>query len=299
MKDVITIGRYTIEVSHPEKLYFPKSKITKGELIDYYAQISPLILTHVKNHPLTMQRFPEGITGESFYQKNISSYFPSWITRKNIPSQEKETVEYVVADKPATFVYLANQGCITMHAWLSKVDKLDYPDRIVFDLDPSVDNFSAVRHAALQLKDILDAMHIPSFAMTTGSRGIHVTIPLKRVHTFDEIAEFCTAVGHTMVQDDPKRYTMELRKEKRGNKIFVDTLRNRWSATSVVPYCARPKEKAPVATPLYWDEVTDSKLTAQKYTIKTVFDHVKSEGDPWKDFYEKSISLKKIIKGLQ
>jgi bifunctional non-homologous end joining protein LigD len=292
------IGNRVIQLSNLDKIWFPKSKITKGDVINYYYQVSDYCVDHTKNHPLTMQRFPEGIKGESFYQKNAGSYFPKWIKTVAIGKEEGGKVHYVIGNNPATLVYLANQGAITIHSWLSQYDKLHTPDRMIFDLDPSKDDFGNIRKAALLIKEIFTDLKIPCFAMTTGSRGMHVYVPLKRVHTFDYVADFAYEIAQKMMQESPKQFTLEVRKSKRAGKIFIDTLRNRYSATSVMPYAVRPQEKAPVAAPLFWDEVKDSKLTSQKFNIKNILSRLKKDGDPWKDVDKHAISLKKAYKQL-
>lgn len=293
-KQIVTLNSKKISVSNLNKIWFARSKITKGAILEYYYHVSDHIMSHVKNHILVMQRYPEGIGGESFYQKNASNYFPSWIKKIPIEKENGETVNYVVCTHPATVLYLVNQGALVLHAWLSRYDKLEYPDRMIFDLDPSIDDFPSVRKAALLLKTIFDDLKIPSFAMTTGSRGIHVLVPLKRVHTFDQIAEFSFSIAQRMIQESPRQFTVEIRKNKRDGKIFIDTLRNRYSATSVIPYSVRAYEKAPVAAPLWWDEVAKSSLTSQKFTIKTIVARLKSDGDPWDSMHKNAISLKKI-----
>lgn len=285
-----------ITVSNEKKIWFPKSKICKGDILAYYQTVAPLAINHIKNHLLTMQRFPGGITDESFYQKNAGSYFPPWIKTVPIKKEEGGIVNYVVATNAATILYLVNQGSLVIHNWMSRADKLYYPDRMIFDLDPSKDDFTSIRKAALLLKDIFDQMGIPSFAMTTGSRGIHVCVPLKRVHTFDQISDFSYKIAQQMYEHRPKQFTLEIRKNKRGGKIFIDTLRNRYSATAVMPYSVRAREKAPVAAPLWWDEVKSSRLTAQSFTIKNMVSRLKSEGDPWADINDYAVSLKKILK---
>lgn len=292
------IGNRNIELSNLDKIWFPKSKITKGAIVNYYFQVADFIVPHIKNHPLTMQRFPSGITGESFYQKNAGTYFPDWIKTIAIGKQEGGKVHYVIGNNPGTLVYLANQGAITLHAWLSQADKLHTPDRMIFDLDPSKDDFPRVRKATLLIKEIFDDLKIPCFAMTTGSRGMHVYVPLKRVHSFDYVADFAYAIAHKMMEESPKQFTLEVRKAKRAGKIFIDTLRNRYSATSVIPYSVRPKEKAPVAAPLYWDEVKDTQLTSQKFNIKNILERLKIDGDPWEDIDTYAVSLKKSYKKM-
>lgn len=183
---------------------------------------------------------------------------------------------------------------ITLHAWLSQHTKIYYPDRMIFDLDPSVNDFTAVRKTALYIKSIFDAMKVPSFAMTTGSRGMHVCIPLKRIHTFDIVGDFAYTIAQKMVAEAPKEFTLEVRKNKRGEKIFIDTLRNRYSATAVAPYAVRPHENAPVATPLAWTEVQSAKLTSQTFTIKNILSRLEEVGDPWHDINSYAISLKNL-----
>lgn len=285
-----------ITVSNEQKIWFPQSKISKGDILAYYQKVAPFSIHQIKNHVLTMQRFPSGIKGESFYQKNAGTYFPSWIKTIPIKKENGGKVNYVVATSEATLLYLVNQGSLVIHNWLSRYDKLYYPDRMIFDLDPSKNDFNSIRHAALLLKSIFDDMDIPSFAMTTGSRGIHVCVPLKRVHTFDQISDFSYEIAQRMYNENPKQFTLEIRKNKRAGKIFIDTLRNRYSATAVMPYSVRAREKAPVAAPLWWQEVKSSRLSAQSFTIKNIPARLKSEGDPWSDMYDHSISLKKFFK---
>lgn len=292
----IKVGTRNIAVSNYDKIWFPQSRISKGSVIEYYYRIAECLLPHIKNHLITMQRFPGGIKGESFYQKNAGAYFPSWIKTFKVRKQEEGAVDYILCNDAATLVYLVNQGVLTFHAWLSVYTKLHYPDRMIFDLDPSVNDFSRVRKAALLLKALFDELAIPSFTMTTGSRGMHVYVPLKRVHTFDEVGNFSYAIAQRMLEHEPREFTLEVRKNKRGNKIFIDTLRNRYSATAVAPYSIRPYEKAPIAAPLWWEEVDDVHLTAQKFTIQNIFTRLKKDGDPWEKIDSHAVSLKKNYK---
>ena len=285
-------GRYIIKTSSEDKILFPKSGITKGELIDYYEEIAPIMLPYIKNRPLTMHRFPDGIGHEGFYQKDASDYFPDWIKRAPIEKKEGGITEYVVCQNAATLVYLANQGCITPHVWLSKVDKLDVPDRMIFDLDPTEDDFSAVKKGAQLLKELLDSLGLPSVVMTTGSRGLHVLVPLKRTTPFDVVREYALTIAQHLVVLHPEQFTVQLRKEKRESKLFIDYLRNASTATSVAPYAVRAKEGAPVATPLFWHELGRIS-TAQAYTIKNIFRRLGKQDDPWNGVMKSAVSLKK------
>jgi bifunctional non-homologous end joining protein LigD len=200
----------------------------------------------------------------------------------------------VVCNNVATLAYLANQACITPHLWLSKLDKLHYPDRMIFDLDPSGTDFNQVRFAALRLRTILeDELGLTTFVMTTGSRGLHVWVPLKRRYDFDYVHEFARDVARVMVMRDPVHMTIELAKKKREDKIFVDFLRNSYSATAVAPYALRALPGAPVATPLAWKEVNNAKLHSQEYTMRTIKKRLARITDPWHGIEHAACSLTK------
>jgi len=293
----LKVGRFTVELTNQDRVLFGRSKITKGDLVQYYQAIAPTMLPYLKDRPISMQRFPNGITQEGFYQKDAADYFPDYVERAVIP-KEKGVVHYVVCNNAATIVYLANLACITIHAWLSKTDKLDYPDRIIFDLDPSGKDFNQVRHAALQLRSLLQDLDVHPFVMTTGSRGLHVVVPIKRAHPFDFVRTFARDVAQVAVAQDPQYLTLELNKKKRGKKIFIDYLRNGFGATGVAPYAVRPKEKAPVAMPIPWKEVQDAKLSSQRYTIANVMPTLKKRGDVWKDMMQYTSTLTKSRKKL-
>jgi len=295
---VIKVGKYLVKITHKQKIIFPKSGITKNELINYYYKIAPVMLPYLKNRPITMRRFVSGINEPGFYQKNIADYFPDWIDRIPIKKQDGGIVNYVVCNNAATLVYLANQLCITPHIWLSKTDKLDYPDKMIFDLDPSGKDFGIVQKTAKLLKKLLEQLELTPFVMTTGSRGLHIIVPLNRKHTFNFVRTFARNVAQILVSQNPKTLTLEIRKEKRGKKIFIDTFRNAFAQTGVAPYAIRPKEEAPVATPLDWSEATSRTMRPDKYTIKTIFRRLGQKGDPWKNFTKHASALKKPRKIL-
>ena len=293
-------GRYTIEITNPDKILFGKSGITKLEMVNYYHDMAPIMLRYCDDHPVSMQRFPNGIHEESFFQKNAGEYFPEWITRIPVKKESGGIVHHVVADKPATLVYLANQGCITPHMWLSKIDNLEKPDRLIFDLDPSGKKFSFgdVQYAAQELKKILDICGLPTFYMLTGSRGAHIIIPLKRVHTFEETRAFAHDVAALLAQQSPLFMTIEINKKKRGKRIFIDWLRNGFGATAVIPYAVRAHEGAPVAMPVTWKELISKNMHSQKYTIKNVKKRMNKVGDMWQGWQTHAVSLKKARKTL-
>ena len=242
----IKVGRYLVTTTNEDFILFPKSKITKGELVDYYYEIAPLMVLYTKDRPLTMVRYPRGIDKEGFYQKDAPDYFPNYIKRKTIKKKEGGSTSYVVCNNEATLVYLANQGCITPHLWLSKIDKLDYPNKMIFDLDPPPPGkkFTLIRKTALRLKELLEEIGLVPFVKTTGSKGLHVVVPLKRTAGFDEVRAFARQIAEQLIMHDPKNLTLEIRKDKRRGRTFIDTLRNAFAQTAVAPYAVRPKEKA-------------------------------------------------------
>lgn len=297
---VVKCGRHTIEISHGEKKLFAPTAITKYDLVTYYEAIADTMLPFLKKRPLTMLRFPLGIDHEGFYQKDMPDYFPKWVNSIDIAKKEGGVTRYIVCDSKATLVYITNQNCITPHVWLSQIDKLDYPDRMIFDIDPSLDNdFANVRGTALRLKVLLDELSLPSFVMTTGSRGLHVVVPLKKKSSFDHVRLFAKQCASLVVKDDPKHVTLEINKKKRRGKIFLDYLRNSFAATAVAPYGVRPKPGAPVATPLDWQAVNDKKLTSQRYTIKNVFSYLDKNPEVWHNFRQSAVLLGKAERLLR
>lgn len=286
-------GTYHVTITNPDKLLFPDG-ITKGDLIEYYATIAPIMLPYLKDRALMMHRFPDGITGESFYQKDASSYFPRWIKQAQVP-KEGGYNNYVVCQNKATLVYLANQACITPHVWLSRVDNLNYPDKMIFDLDPSSHDFQLVCHIALRLKEILESVKLHPYAMTTGSHGIHVTVPLDRTCSFEEVKAFALQCARRLLEKEPEHVTIEIRKDKRQGRVFIDTLRNQYGSTAVAPYAVRAHPGAPIATPLYWEELLDKSLSSQTYTIKNISSRLRQS--PWKSFKRYAQRTGKVIRG--
>jgi len=292
-------GRHTIDISHGDKILFGKTPITKNDLIQYYQTIAPIMMPYVDDRPISMQRFPEGINKEGFFQKNANDYFPEWVTRIAIPKQTDDLVHYVVIDKPATLIYLANQNCITPHVWLSRTDNLEKPNRMIFDLDPA-DNltFKDVQHVATKLKKILDDCGLPTFCMLTGSRGVHIVVPLKRVHTYDETRAFAHTIATLLAKQFPKLITVDMLKEKRGKRVFIDWLRNGFGSTAVAPYAVRAHEGAPVAMPVTWQELLSPGMNSQKYTIKNSNQRITNVGDVWKGIQQHAVTLKTARKKL-
>jgi bifunctional non-homologous end joining protein LigD len=214
--DQIKLGAYTVEVSNTDRVLFPDDGIAKGDLIEYYRRIAGIMLPHIEERPLNMQRFPRGIADGGFWQQDISDYFPEWIERVTVQKEEGGEVTHVVCNNAATLVYLANQTCITQHMWLSGAHRLQNPDRMVFDFDPSEDEFNLVVSAAWALKGLLEEMELVSFVITTGSRGLHVVAPLDGSTDFPTVRAFARDIASVLVSRHPDDLTVEPRKNRRG-----------------------------------------------------------------------------------
>lgn len=280
----VEIAGARFELTHPDKVLFPGvgigAGITKRALVDYYARIAAVALPHWQRRPVSMHRYPDGIDGEGFFQKQAPDYFPSWIKRFELP-KEGGTVTHVIADSPATMAYLAAQGCITPHLGLARVDRPDHPDRLILDLDPSDDDFGKVRAAARLARRLLERLGAPCFVQTTGSRGLHVVVPLDRSAGFDAARRLARGLAGRLAEDNPKLLTVEQRKVKRGDRVFVDYLRNAYGQTAVAPYAVRARPQAPVATPLDWDEALGA-TGPRAYTLANIFRRLGQKADPWR-----------------
>lgn len=288
-KQIEADGR-SVKITSSDRVYFPDAGITKGELVAYYERIAERMLPYLYDRPLTLHRFPEGIAGEGFFQQNASDYFPDWIARISVDKEDGGQVMHVMCNDAATLVYLANQATITFHAWLSRADRLHYPDRLVLDLDPSNGDVAGLRRAARQAGDLLRELGLTPFVMATGSSGFHVVAPLERAAPFDAVRDFARDLADLLAHRHPEQLTTEQRKAKRGDRIFLDTLRNAYAHTAVAPYSVRAKPGAPIAAPLDWDEVARD-AHPQQVTIKSVFRRLAQKPDPWGDMMAHAATL--------
>lgn len=293
-------GGREIEVSNRDKVFFPDSGHTKGDLIDYYKRAADTMVPHMKYYGVSMQRFPDGIEGDGFYQKDASDYFPDWITTANIPRKEGGSYSAPVVDSPATLVYLADQAVVTPHLYLSRIDDLKHPDRMIYDLDPpeGTGDPGVVRRAALDLREVLEELDITAFVQTTGSEGYHLVVPLDRNWGFDDVRDFARGVAEVLVRRKGRRYTLEHRKSSRKGKVFLDTLRNSYGATAVAPYGVRVLPGAPVATPITWEELEEG-ASPGNWTVENVPNRLAAMEDPWKDIRRHGISLKTRSRKLE
>lgn len=273
----------SVQISHAERVVFPDAGLTKLDLARYYARVADAMLPHVHSRPLALEIFPAGVDGERYFLKNVPPHYPSWLATTVVPRREGGSIRQALANEAATLVYLTGQNMVTPHIWTSRADRLERPDRIVFDLDPSVDRFAEVRAAARELGRLLAELGFVPYAMTTGSRGIHVVAGLRRTADHDEVNAFSREIAALLASRSPGRLTVEFHRNRRGSRIYIDVARNAYGQHSVAPYAVRARANAPVATPLRWEELDDRRLGPQRWTVKTIPGRLDELGDPWHD----------------
>jgi bifunctional non-homologous end joining protein LigD len=273
----------TVRLTHPERLLWPEDGLTKRDLYDYFGAVAGVMVPHVRERPVSLQRF-RGTVGEGgFFQKEVPKGAPDWVKTVAVPKRGG-VVHHVLANDRETLQWLAQQGCVTPHVFTARADRLDRPDRLVIDLDPSLDDFAAVRRAALACGEALRGEGLEPFAMVTGSRGIHVVVPLKRTRDAEDVLAWVRAFAARLAEAQPDALTTEFRKAKRDERIYLDVARNGPAQTVVPPYAPRPRPHAPVATPLRWEELEDDTLRPDGWTLRTVLQRLEHlGGDPWSD----------------
>lgn len=285
-------------ITHPEKVLFPADGITKGQLAEYYETIAPVMIPHIKNRPVTMERFPAGIGKKGFIQKDVSKGFPDWLERVEVPKKDGVVHHPLVTDT-RSLLWLANQNSITPHVWVTRAPDLYHPDICVFDLDPSVEDVAALRAAALALRDVLEELGLPSWIKTSGSKGYHIAVPLDGKAETDEVAGFAHAVGTLLVVRNPKTLTQEFHKKDRGRRILVDTGRNGYSATFAAAYAVRARPGAPVSAPCTWEEIEEGSVQPKTFTLRNMPARIEKVGDLWADMRRRKRSLNGPLERLR
>ena len=283
----VRAGRRNVRISHPDKVLFPADGITKADLADHYLAVAPAMVPLVRDRPLNLWRWNAGIDKPVVVQQAIPKGAPDWIKRIEVPRRKGGDIVHAVGGETATLVWLANQNCITPHCWTSRADRPGLPDRLVFDLDPPdedpASHFPAIRAGALALGEVLRDLGLVPFAMTSGSRGIHVVAPLRRRAHADEARATAGTIAERLAERRPDELTTAWRKEKRGGRVLVDVARNTYAQTTVAPYAVRALPGAPVATPLAWDELEDPGLHPRRWTLADVPARLAERGCPWAD----------------
>lgn len=293
------IGGHDIDISSRDKVFFPATGLTKGDLVDYYATVAETMVPHMERYGVSMERYPDGIDGKSFFHKDTPDYFPDWIETVNVPKREGGSFNAPIVDSKAALVYLADQAVLTPHLYLSRAVDLEHPDKMIYDLDPpeGIQDFDAVRQAALDIRGALREVDLDAWVQTTGSKGFHVVVPLDRSAEFDEVRKFAHDVALLLVRRNEPAYTLEARKAKRRGRIFLDTLRNAYGSSAVSPYGVRAREGAPVATPVTWDEVAQG-VSPRDWTIQSVPRRLAQKDDPWADLRRHASSVTRRRKQL-
>lgn len=270
-------GEITVAATHVERVMFPGEDITKGDMLAYYADIAPLMVPELRGRPLSVVRFTKGIEQKGFFQKHYQKHFPAWLAK--VTAGSKTIVDYPIVDTPAGLVYLANQGSVEFHVWTSRVDDLAKPDVMVFDLDPPDGEVALVRRAARRVREACEALELPAFVKTTGSKGLHVVVPLDGAADHAEVGALSTRIAERLCRDAPDELTLEFYKKDRKGRLFVDMMRNAPGATFVAPYSLRGKPGAPVSAPIAWDDLDT--ITPDGVRIRDVRARLDRAGDPW------------------
>lgn len=295
----LKMGETSLHLTNQNKIFFPDDGITKGDLVNYYNSVSAFILPYLKDRPQSMNRFPNGIKGASFYQKDVDrEKVPSWLKTEKIYSESNDKyIDYLLCNDEATLLYMANLGCIELNPWNSTIKKIDKPDWAVIDLDPAKNDFKEVVKTALTVKEIMDELETESYCKTSGASGLHIYIPLGAKYGYDSVKLFSELIANKVVARLPKTTSVVRTLEKRGNKIYIDFLQNRKGQTLASPYSVRPRPGATVSTPLEWGEVNE-KLSPSQFTIKNTLKRLDKKGDLWKPVLGKGANLEMILKKI-
>ncbi|MES2276615.1 MAG: DNA ligase D [Bacteroidota bacterium] len=292
------INGHLLKFTHLHKIYWPEERLTKRDVFNYYDQVAPYIMPYLKDRPMSLNRFPNGIVGQSFYQKDVKDKAPEWAKTMPHTNGEGEDKEYLVATNEASLLWMVSLGCIEMNPWFSRTQSPDNPDFCVIDLDPDKNTFDQVIEAAQEVKKVLDAMDVPSFPKTSGSTGMHIYIPLYAKYTYEQSQMFAKIIVSLVHKQIPHYTSLERMISARKGKMYLDFLQNRPGATIAGPYSLRPKPSATVSMPLSWDEVKPG-LSMRDFTIFNSIGRLKETGDLFRGVLGKGIDLEKTIKKAQ
>jgi bifunctional non-homologous end joining protein LigD len=300
VKKTYKISGNQVHCTNLNKIYWPDEGYVKGEVIEYYLNVSEYMIPHLKNRPQSLNRHPNGINGPSFYHKNMEvKQLPGWVqTTKVFSRSNSNEIDYLICNDAATLVYMANLGCIEINPWHSVYTNPENPDYMMLDLDPGDISFKEVVKTALVIKEITDELQIPSYCKTSGAKGLHIFIPLQAQYNYEQVKTFAELLAHMTHHRIPQTTSIERSKAKRKDKVYIDFLQNRKGQTIAAPYSIRPRPGATVSTPLFWDEVNEQ-LTPQMFTIKNMMQRLQSIGDIWAPVLENGIKLKNVLNKIQ
>jgi bifunctional non-homologous end joining protein LigD len=302
LPETLRRGRRALRLRNLDKPFWPEEGITKGDLLSFYREAAPVLVPHLRGRPFTMKRYPDGWQGKHFFQKQAPSHMPEWIRRAPMPSSSREgsrrIIEYPVVNDPLDLLWMANMGAIDLHAWSSRADRPERPDWALFDLDPAADaGFEEVMSSALLLREVLEVLDLASFPKTSGSRGIHVLVPIARRYDYSVVREFAAVVASAMVRARPDLVTTEWVKSKRSG-VLVDVNQNGFGRTTAAVYSVRPLAGAPVSTPLRWDELVPG-LEPAAFTMDEVLGRIARLGDLFAPVLTMKQSLAQALRRLR
>lgn len=286
-----------VVLTHPRRPLIPSAGLTKAGLARYYQRIAKVALPHWRDRALTLRRFPEGICEEGFFQKHAPDSRPAWVQTVSLAAEDGQ-VCHLLAQDTSTLAWLANLSALELHLSPARQDAPRHPDRVIFDLDPSGDDFGAVQEAARLLRALLTELELEPNVQTTGSRGLHVVLSIARGHDFDVVHGFAKAVAARLAEAHPDRLTDAQRIAARGEKVFIDYLRNSYGQTSVAPYSLRAKPGAPIATPVSWEEALARGFGPQRYRLDNIFRRLGQKRDPWADITDSPQHLAPALERL-
>ena len=291
----------TVNLSSPDRVLYPEDGITKGDLFEYYGQVAPTLVPHLKDRPFTMKRYPHGITGEVFFQKQAPKHLPDWIPTRQFRTWPREggsrLVDFALVNSTEAVLFMVQNNCIDMNAWYSRVDKPHRPDFVLFDLDPPDGGFELTIEVAHLIRALLDEVGLPGYVKTSGADGIHVVAPIARRASFEQTYAFAEKASRLLEQRHPGKVTTEWLKKKRHG-VLVDHRQNGWGKTIASVYSVRPKPGAPVSTPLRWDELTED-VTPRRFGMREALERVEKHGDLFRPVLAGGQALGRALKKLR
>lgn len=296
-KEVVVEGK-KVRLTNLDKMMWPGDGITKAGLIKYYADMAEVLLPHLKDRLFIMSRYPDGIDGEMFYQKDCPTYAPEWLNVFPVDSPDVgKVINYIVCNDLPTLMWLANQACIELHIWLARIPRINYPDIMVFDLDPFPPaGFADTLEIALLVKEALEQFNLTGYPKTSGATGLHIFVPIEPEYTYQEVRDAVEFISRQIHAVFPQKTTMERLIVDRGGKVYLDYLQNTRGKTMTFQYSLRPQPGAPVSTPLTWDEVKKGQVRPEDFRMDNIKERLKEVGDLYKDFINPRQSLQKLVK---
>lgn len=293
----VEAGRRSIPISHPDKRLLGDEGPSKLELARYYAEAAQWMEPYLRDRAIHVRSYPRGLDGPDFVQKSVPGHYPDWVPRRSLPKRGGGEITQITGPGAASLAYLAGQDAIEIHGWLSRYTRPDYPDRLVLDLDPTSEDFGEVREAAAIAREVFEELALPPYLSVTGSRGVHLTTPLDRGAGFDRARELARGIAERCASRAPNMLTVEVRKDKRRGRLFVDWLRNGYAQTAVVPYSVRARPGGPVAMPIEWSELAE--VGPQEFPAGAALERLEEGADPWREMASRSHSVGPALERLR